>query len=330
MIDFVITWVDGNDPDWRAQKNCFQAKKEEDSAETRFRDWENLRYWFRGVEKFAPWVNRVHFITWGHLPEWLDTDAPKLHIVRHEDYMEKKYLPCFNSNAIEIGMHRIEGLSEQFVYFNDDMFLIDKVMPGDFFRKGKPYDMLALQPVVANPGNPVISQIYLNNSLVLSRHFTKRGSVKKQPGSYFKIGYPMLYFGYNLLEQAFPLFTGFYTVHGPSPFLKSTFCEVWEKEAEILEETLGHRFRSPGDVSQYLFREWQKLSGNFTAGNITKDFQYFTIDNDNSKLLRTIQLQKKKMVCLNDARPLKDFPKSREEIIAAFEKILPEKSGFEK
>ena len=63
-IDFVIAWVDGNDPAWRAEKDKYDLRPSKGSAEVRFRDWNNLRYWFRGVEKFAPWVRKVHFVTW--------------------------------------------------------------------------------------------------------------------------------------------------------------------------------------------------------------------------------------------------------------------------
>ena len=88
-IDFVIPWVDGGDPEWLKQKNEYSGKKtsEEDARDIRFRDWDTLKYWFRGVEKFAPWVNKIHFITWGHLPEWMNTENPKLHIVNHKDYI---------------------------------------------------------------------------------------------------------------------------------------------------------------------------------------------------------------------------------------------------
>ena len=123
-IDFVIIWVDGNDKEWRAEKDKYDDKPISTSnSEVRFRDWDNLQYWFRGVEKYAPWVRKIHFITWGHLPTWLNTEHPKLHIVRHEDYIPNEYLPVFNSNVLEIYMHKIEGLSEEFVYFNDDIFL---------------------------------------------------------------------------------------------------------------------------------------------------------------------------------------------------------------
>ncbi len=81
---------------------------------------------------------------------------PKLHIVKHEDYIPKEFLPAFNSHVIEMYLHRIKGLSERFVYFNDDMFMIRPLCQTDFFKDGKPCDMLAFQPVVANSSNPTI------------------------------------------------------------------------------------------------------------------------------------------------------------------------------
>ncbi|WP_331836427.1 hypothetical protein [Erysipelothrix piscisicarius] len=69
------------------------------------------------------WVNNVYLITYGHLPDFLNVDHPKLKIINHTDYIPSDYLPTFSSHTIELNMHRIEGLSEHFVYFNDDMFL---------------------------------------------------------------------------------------------------------------------------------------------------------------------------------------------------------------
>ena len=77
-IDFVLTWVDCNDPEWQREKAKFQGKTLSDDDIMRYRDWDNLRYWFRGVEKFAPWVNSVFFVTCGHYPSWLNLNHPKL------------------------------------------------------------------------------------------------------------------------------------------------------------------------------------------------------------------------------------------------------------
>ena len=63
-----------------------------DDRDIRYRDWDNLQFWFRGVEKFAPWVNKIHFVTYGHLPKWLNVNNKKLNIVNHKDFMpERKF-----------------------------------------------------------------------------------------------------------------------------------------------------------------------------------------------------------------------------------------------
>lgn len=337
-IDFVITWVDGGDPAWQKEKAAYsgapvaEAPKTAliDNRDERYRDHGLLRYWFRGVDKFTPWVRKIHFVTWGHLPKWLDTDNPKINIVRHEDFIPKEYLPTFNSNAIELNLHRIKGLSENFVYFNDDMFLLRSMKETEFFRDGKPCDLLAFQPVVANPANPVMSHLYLNSALVISKYFDKRENVRKQPGKYFKIGYPPMYFFYNLLELAFPKFTGFFSVHGHFPFCKKTYEELWELEADQLWETVSHRLRSKDDLTIYLFRDWQKLTGNFHAKNLLKDFEYFEMSDNNNRLFRTIRNKSKKMICINDSNEKVDFERITNELSELFEKVLPEKSSFEK
>lgn len=329
-IDFVITWVDGSDNKWREEKRKYTQADIHDDKEERYRDWDLLKFWFRSVEKYAPWVRKIHFITWGHLPKWLNVDNPKLHIVNHKDYIPEAFLPTFNSNVLEIYMHRIQGLSEHFVYFNDDMCLIKDTKPEDFFKQGKPCDMLAFQPVVANPKNPVMSHLYLNNTLVLSKYFNKRECVRKHKSDYFHIGYPPLYFFYNILEMAFPLYTGFYTVHGPAPFCKRTFSEIWEKEGDILRAMSSNRFRSESDLTPYLFREWQKLSGNFKAKNIQRDFRYFEIADNNKELVKTIGERKRKIICVNDTWTGDDFERVKCELHQAFERILPETSSFER
>ena len=106
--------------------------------DARYRDWETLRYWFRGVEKFAPWVNKIYFVTCGHVPSWLNLDADKLVHVKHSDYIPEEYLPTFSSHPIELNVNRIRGLSEHFVYFNDDTFLCRSIPKEIFYRDGKP------------------------------------------------------------------------------------------------------------------------------------------------------------------------------------------------
>jgi len=125
-IDFVVTWVDGNDPVWqkeRAETLGLHEYAASGNGVCRYRDWSSFRYWFRAVETYAPWVRYVHLVTWGHVPEWLKLDCPKLRIVNHKDYVPAEYLPTFNCQPLELNLFRIPDLSEHFVYFNDDMLL---------------------------------------------------------------------------------------------------------------------------------------------------------------------------------------------------------------
>jgi len=116
-IDFVMIWVDGNDPEWQKEKAKYDGSVVTTAnSEVRYRDWDNLQYWFRAVEKYAPWVNKIHFVTWGHIPKWLDTTNPKLNIVKHSDFIPEEYLPTFSSHTIELNLHRIEGLAEIFQF----------------------------------------------------------------------------------------------------------------------------------------------------------------------------------------------------------------------
>ena len=309
-IDFVITWVDEADPIWYKEKletlkkQGKAAEEMIDNSTSRYRDWDILKYWFRGVEKFAPWVNQIHFVTYGHVPDWLNEKHSKLHIVKHEDFIPQEFRPTFSSHPIEWNFHRIEWLTENFVYFNDDMFLIKKVSPEDFFRDERPVDMLALQPDVANADDQIMPYIYLNNAMVLAKYFDKRENMKKQPGAYFHPGYPLIYFGYNLLEMAFPRFTGFYTVHGPSPLKKESYRFFWKNEEELLHRVCCHPFRHKEDISQYVLREYQKLSGNFVPKNIHKFCRYFNLQPENPELVKTITKQKSKCICINDIKKL--------------------------
>ena len=137
-IDFVILWVDGNDEVWLKEKCNYQNT--EFNTINRFRDFDNLQYLFRGIEKYAPWVNNIFFITYGHLPKWLDTSNPKLKIITHKEFIPHEYLPTYNSNVIEMHLHRIKDLAEQFVVFNDDLFILNKLENLDFFENGKVKD----------------------------------------------------------------------------------------------------------------------------------------------------------------------------------------------
>ena len=138
-IDFVVPWVDSSDEEWIQLYNKYRGVHVA-SDDARFRNWGIFKYWFRAVEKNAPWVNKVFLITNGTFPQFINPNHPKLVLVKHEDYIPKKFLPTFNAATIELNLNKISELSEQFVFFNDDFFLNAPVAPDYFFKNGLPCD----------------------------------------------------------------------------------------------------------------------------------------------------------------------------------------------
>ncbi|MBO4862847.1 MAG: Stealth CR1 domain-containing protein [Eubacterium sp.] len=326
-IDFVITWVDGDDGKWRELRDKFQSDVN-DTNEIRYRDWGTLKYWFRGIEKYAPWVNDIYFVTWGHLPDWLNTDHPKIKIVKHEDFIPEEYLPTFSSHTIELNLHRIKGLSDKFVYFNDDTFLINSVRVEDFFVKGLPCDIATLYPNIVSTSDDMFDHIQLNVSELFSRNFDIKKVIRDNRGSWYTLRY-----GKNVLKtmmlSPFPQFPGIVLTHQPISYLKKTFQEVWERENDSLNKTCLNKFRTINDVNQYVFRYWQIGKGDFHPYNILKRGEYVSLeaaDLDYNMLLSI----KKPVLCINDTSDQIDFISEKKKLTDAFQQRFPEKSSFEK
>lgn len=331
-IDFVILWVDGNDPAWQSEKNRYQDQGEnENNSVNRYRDWKLLPYWFRTVEKFAPWVRKIHFVTWGHLPAFLERNESKLHIVRHDEFIPKQYLPTFSSHAIELNLHRIPGLAEHFVYFNDDMFLLRPFQPGDFFRDGLPCTYGGEVPIelIGHIGTWLHAAV--NDLGIINAHFNKRKAVANYGKKYrdkryrWKDNLRTL-----LLEQLYPdYFTGFKNLHAPAAYLKETFKKVWDAEPEKMDATCCDRFRTSDNVNQWVMLWWQIASGKFSP--VVIDNQVAEITSETiTALCDTIENQRHDYICLNDSEEMIDFEKLSEQLLESFQKLLPDKSIFER
>lgn len=141
-IDLVYLWVDGSDINWQAKKNAAleKAGKQHSASSVRANRWTNhdeLLYSLRSVAKFAPWINHIFLVTDNQTPKWLNTDNRKISIVDHTEIIPSEKLPLFNSNAIEMFLWKIPGLSEHFLYANDDMFFGKEVKPDFFFSQNQ-------------------------------------------------------------------------------------------------------------------------------------------------------------------------------------------------
>lgn len=331
-IDIVILWVDGSDPAWLKEKRNYMPPAEADSdSVNRYRDWGLLPYWFRAIDCFAPWVRKVHFVTWGHVPAFLNPDAPKLHVVRHDEFIPAEYLPTFSSHTIEMNIHRIPDLAEHFIYFNDDMFLLRPMEETDFFREGLPCTYGGEVPWDFHGSVGVWEHAVANNMGVINKHFPKREAVQKHGRKYidkccrWKDNLRTL-----MLEKLYPdYFTGFKNLHAPAAYRKQTFREVWEAEPKLLDSTCRDKFRTAANVNQWVCLWWQVASGNFApyvVDNLVTGISAETID----LLCGAIEKQEHDFVCLNDPEQKVDFESLSARLRTAFEKILPHKSQFEK
>lgn len=333
-IDFVIAWVDGNDVDWQRRKAACQKHALSDDSTHRYRDWDLLRYWFRGVEAFAPWVRKVWFICDQALPEWLNADCPKLGIVRHEGFLPEAYRPAFSSHPIELNMHRIPGLSEHFVYFNDDMFLLAPMAEADFFREGLPVDAALLNPVPTTDlrgrgADAIVFTIPLNDVEILNRDYDFKACIKAHRMKWLSPRYGASALR-NLMLMSWPRFVGFDEPHLPQAFLKTSFEAAWRQDFDVLDTTSRHSIRNDRDVNQWLIRQRQLAEGQFMPRS-PKIGKVFDLDVDGAGAADAIRRQSVKMVCLNDgAMDAERFTQVQRDLNTAFEAILPKPSMFER
>jgi Stealth protein CR2, conserved region 2/Stealth protein CR3, conserved region 3/Stealth protein CR1, conserved region 1/Stealth protein CR4, conserved region 4 len=281
-IDAVYTWVDGNDPAWQARKaaalgdNDWVARVSGQTAnDSRYASRDELRYSLRALHCFAPWVRRIFIVTDDQVPAWLDTDHPQITIVSHREiFGDTGRLPTFNSQAIESRLHRIPGLSEHFLYLNDDVFLGRPVTPELFFTPGG-----------------------------LTRFFPSAALVDSAPRS--DADAPVNSAGKNnrrLIQEAFGRVLTRKMMHTPHPSRRSVIREIEQRFAEHVEATASHQFRHPDDISllSSLQQYYAYLTGRATPG----DIRYLYTDLANpatpfqlAKLLRHRHLD---AFCLND------------------------------
>ena len=331
QVDVVIPWVDGSDSAWRAERDRYsgEGRKESQSdvSDARFRDEGTLKYLLRSIEKFMPWIHTIHFVTWGHLPEWMNPDAAGLHIVNHQDYIPEKYLPTFSSHPIELNMHRIPGLAEQFVYFNDDVLVLRKTRKEDFFSTGLPRDF-AVETALIGKYHRSIAGVALSNMEIINEHFSKRKVQSENRSKWFTLRY-----GKDLLKtlmlKSWPRFSDLSYYHTANAYLKNTFEEVWDVAGEALDETCSHRFRQMNDVNQWLMRDWQLVTGRFIPKG-TKTGKNFNLFSELPQIRQAIEEQKYQMICMNDVNyeKVEDYGAVTDELHRILEAFLPEKSRF--
>lgn len=292
-MDIVITYVNGLDPLW--QKD-YEQYTNIPILEKRFRDWNTLRYLFRGIEANMPFIRKVFLVVSNdsQVPLWIDRN--KVEIVLHKDIIPAEYLPTFNSNTIEMHLHRIKELDEQFLYFNDDMFPIAPCEPTDFFRDER---------IVIKFSKHFLAMDMFKNICKNSNRLARKALGLKP--------------SYMFLRPQ----------HICSPMLKSQCKEVYEKEQSEIIASLT-RTRTAENYTQYLFLDYIYLKGMAINEKISKKHFSTAIASANA-IKKFILNPTRKLMCINDVRlSEKRYQKLHTTILNAFEKRFPKKSRFEK
>ncbi len=340
-IDVVLLWVDGNDPEWQKEYSKYKQRvKDQDPLATsiaRYQDWENLQYIFRGIEQFMPWVRKIHFITCGHKPSWLNVNHPKLHCHSHKDiFYNLDHLPTFNSNAIEFNLVGIPDLSEKFILFNDDTFVVQATEPERFFKNGIPVDFLALgfphRGWLYNKlrKHTVFMDTMVNNICELNGNFRKKELLKKNKRFFYNQTYPWAFnFKNRIVNFISRNFEVMVINHQPQPHLKSTIFEVKSACKEIYDKTSASKFRDRNNITQYLFRFWNLAQGNFVPHYFT-DHLLLDIKTRESLENNIEKIANKRFVCANDnLLTNSDFDYCKALLNPKLNEILPDKSSFE-
>jgi len=330
-VDIVLPWVDETDLSWLRDKKNYQEEVFglEATGSSRFRDYGTLKYVFRSMEKYIPWINNVFFVTTNHqYPKWLNTEHSKLKLVDHSDFIPEKYLPTFNSSVIISNVFRIPGLSQQFIITNDDIFFNQTMNETDFFQDGLPVCSSEFDPI--HPMGNFFSHIVLNDLELVAKHFSKQEIVAANFRKFYttKIGIRGL--AKNLLLAPYKDLIGFKNFHLAAPYLKSTFEELMNVEGIAYEKSLENKFRSINDVNEWAAQYWQVCTGDFIPTNSEKMGSFLEIS-DLSKIQQEVTQSSHKILCINDVSNLDDlkFDKIKTQVNRIFENKFPSKSSFE-
>ena len=334
-IDFVVTWLDSSDPNWQKEYRKYKGLGlQGDQSDSRYRDWDLFRYWFRAIEKNAPWVNKVFLVTNGKFPDWINEKCKKLVLIKHSDYIPQEFLPTFNSCTIELHMNKIPGLSEHFVYFNDDSYINNPVSPEYYFKEGLPCDNNS-ETIFNVPSYNKVYKMGIYTSVftnigVINGHFNRWDTVHKSFKRWFgpHLDKNSLLLNYYLRKSH--TFIGFKWRHYEQPFLKSVLNEAWIEEPDMLNKSCT-RFREEAILNPYFFRYWQFATNKFYPVKLNSGFSIRIQKENLNNIVSALQNNRVKSLCLNDTPycKLEDVEEIKKILHLEFDKKFPNKSMFE-
>lgn len=299
-MNYVLPFVDCEDPEWQKQyRSAFTfADCLNQMDKSRFRPFSTLRYAFRSVAVNMPFVDKIVLIvsTESQAPEWVNRDMVR--VVLHDEFMPQHHLPTFNSSAIESDMWRIDGLSNRFIYGNDDFFAMNPMSESDFFDGDIPrlnfeasdYSVKNIFRMCCRKGMDMAAEAagvpYSNSRLLLKPQHCMKG------------------------------------------IRTASMKEVGQKCSGKIEGTISMT-RHWSNVTGYLYHYYEFYQGNYQP--FEKRYEYIRISNDYQNVIDAIRDRSIDILCINDAGDLDDehYQEACDALTEAFEERFPDESKFE-
>ena len=283
-MDAVITYVDGNDPVWR---KSFAQAVGVPAIEKRYRDWGTLVYLVRGIRRYMPFIRKIFLVVSGEsqVPSWVS--GSDVRVVLHSEIIPQRFLPVFNSTAIEMFLHRIPGLDEQFVYFNDDMFPVRPTREEEFYVEGK--SVIGFRKHLLHFG---LYKQQTRNADLLARK-----ALGMAPG---------------------PLFVR--PQHTCSPMQKSACEEVYARIGDELEASISP-LREKYNVNQYVFLDYLYYGGRTVKDAAISNLHLSLAVKSADQVCDAILNPRTSFVCINDVKLSEpQYLEMKTRILEAFEK----------
>ena len=322
-VDIVIPYVDNTDPEWQERLSQTVNKmsshekhlyKLDDKKQMKYRFTQNtlLKYDFRAIQRYAPWIRKIHFLVQSpsQVPKWMNQD--EVNVVLHQDFIPREFLPTFNANTIQTFLCRVPDLSQRFLYSNDDMMFSSKASIKDFFIQSQPRNAFnlmkspllgRLQPYTeADPSNFQRHLYCFFNSYVLAA----RGLLTDHTIT-SKIIRPL---------------------HGIAAFNRKKMEKIMDQNQSLLMDSIT-QFRSKKNFNQYLFIIRQILQTNLrylSTMRKTKLCRFYPMQIQSARTQLANELSKPDKpltICVNN------FMNNDQSVNKLFQKIFPKKSKFQ-
>lgn len=307
-IDLVIPMVFPSDPVWQLEYRKYKGGDDATQI-VRFRSWGTEELLVRCCLKYMPWVRCIFLVLAlpSQEPEWMrilaakpqGTGHPEVRVVFHREFMPEEYLPCFASPCFEMFLHRIPGLSEYFIYGNDDMFPLSPLEVSDFFRPAKPGGALLPCQHITERAYPAKPNVFERKCL------WQQNMIAKPFGKHFTKTYPD-------------------TGHVFSAILKSSCEEVWRRHGDEIAMHLSPLKRTDRSANNWIFQLYQQYAGLYVDH---RPPGHYTDQNTKTERLAAIIADPQAgIVCINDNENIMDWEQRAAVVREAIEAKLKVKS----